>query len=256
MISNLIIRQFGLCEYEKSYRLMTGFTDQRHVDTPDELWCLEHPHVFTLGLAGKKEHVLDAGDIPVIKTDRGGQVTYHGPGQLVVYLLLDLRRKGITVKKYVYLLEQVVIDMCRHLSISAERKPDAPGVYVHGKKIAALGIRVKRGCSYHGLALNVDMDLASFNQINPCGYPGLQVTQLSDLGCSMDVNEAFDCLLPYLFKHFGYDTYEIPETEDRLKEPLIKFQHNLSGHSGGSRNPVKTHSPLDAGLHRHDEIRT
>ncbi len=188
---------------------MTDFNDQRNVDTPDELWCVEHPPVFTLGLAGGQEHVLHAGNVPVIQTDRGGQVTFHGPGQLVVYLLLDLRRKGLTVKKYVYQLEQAVIDMCHHLNISAERKPGAPGVYVDGKKIAALGIRVRRGRSYHGLALNVDMNLASFLQINPCGYPGLQVTQLTDLGCSMNINEAFDCLLPHLLDNLGYKNHEL-----------------------------------------------
>ena len=212
-MNDLIIRQFDLCDYQKTCRLMTGFTDQRNVDTPDELWCLEHPPVFTLGLAGKQEHVLQTGNIPVIKTDRGGQVTYHGPGQLVIYLLLDLRRKGITVKKYVYQLEQSLIDMCHDIDISAERKSGAPGVYVAGKKIAALGIRVRRGCSYHGLALNVDMDLAPYLQINPCGYPGLQVTQLSDLGCRMNINETFDCLLPYLMHNLGYAGHELQRTE-------------------------------------------
>jgi len=192
---------------------MTGFTDQRNIDTPDELWCLEHPPVFTLGLAGKQEHILQAGNIPVIQTDRGGQVTYHGPGQLVVYLLLDLRRKGITVKKFVYQLEQAVINMCDSLNIGAERKSGAPGVYVAGKKIAALGIRVRRGCSYHGLALNVDMDLAPYLQINPCGYPDLQVTQLNDLGCGMNINETFDCLLPYLMDNLGYAGHELRRTE-------------------------------------------
>ena len=211
--TDLIIRQFGLCDYQRICQLMTGFTDQRNVDTPDELWCLEHPPVFTLGLAGKQEHVLQTGNIPVIKTDRGGQVTYHGPGQLVIYLLLDLRRKGITVKKFVYQLEQSLIDMCHDIDISAERKSGAPGVYVDGKKIAALGIRVRRGCSYHGLALNVDMNLAPYLQINPCGYPGLQVTQLNDLGCGMNINETFDCLLPYLRHNLGYAGHELQRTE-------------------------------------------
>jgi lipoyl(octanoyl) transferase len=203
-MSMLYARQFGLSDYGIVLDAMSRFTRDRNRRTTDEIWCLQHHPVFTLGMAGRHEHILAAGDIPVIRTDRGGQVTYHGPGQLVVYLLLDLQRKGLTVKRYVSLIEQSLIDMCASLGIDAERKTGAPGVYVADKKIAALGIRVKRGCSYHGLALNVDMDLSPFRQINPCGYPGLQVTQLKDEDCTLDVSSAFARLLPYLMKNLDY----------------------------------------------------
>lgn len=210
------IRHLGLSDYDATFNAMSQFTRARNENTADEIWCLQHHPVFTLGMAGKVEHILDAGNIPVIKTDRGGQVTYHGPGQLVVYLLFDLQRKGITVKRYVSLIEQSLIDMCASLDIKAERKTGAPGVYVADKKIAALGIRVKRGCSYHGLALNVDMDLSPFRQINPCGYPGLQVTQLKDEGCTLDVSSAFTSLLPYLMNHLDYTEVITEHTDAQL----------------------------------------
>lgn len=159
---------------------MRAFTDTREADTPDELWLLEHPPVFTLGQAGRPEHLLAPGAIPVIQTDRGGQVTYHGPGQLVAYLLLDLRRAGIGVKRLVERLEQAIIDLLAEHGVQAERRANAPGVYVAGAKIASLGLRVRNGCCYHGLALNVDMDLEPFGRINPCGYAGLTVTRLVD----------------------------------------------------------------------------
>jgi lipoyl(octanoyl) transferase len=160
---------------------MRAFTAARDANTPDELWLLQHPPVFTLGQAGRREHILDAGGILVIQTDRGGQVTYHGPGQLIVYLLFDLRRAGIGVKHLVHLLEQVVIDLLAGLGINALSRLDAPGVYVDGAKIAALGLRVRQGSSYHGLALNVDMNLEPYRRINPCGFPKLRVTQIADL---------------------------------------------------------------------------
>jgi len=160
---------------------MRAFTAGRGPETTDELWLLEHPAVFTLGQAGRDEHVLAPGDIPVIRVDRGGQVTYHGPGQPIAYLMLDLRRAGIGVKRLVHLLEQAVIDLLAELGISAAARPDAPGVYVDGAKIAALGLRVSRGASYHGLALNLDMNLEPFSRINPCGYAGLAVTRIVDL---------------------------------------------------------------------------
>jgi lipoyl(octanoyl) transferase len=203
MPDGIIIRRWGVRDYASTLAAMVQFTRERNVHTQDEIWCLQHAPVFTLGLAGKEEHILQAGDIPVIRTDRGGQVTYHGPGQLIVYLMLDLARYGLTVKRYVYLLEEALIRMCRALDIEAERRHGAPGVYVAGKKIAALGIRVKRGCSYHGLALNVDMELAPFRRINPCGYPGLGVTQLADMGCGGTVAEVFDAVLPYLLDQLG-----------------------------------------------------
>jgi lipoyl(octanoyl) transferase len=190
----LILRNLGLQDYEPIWRAMQGFTDRRGPDTADELWLLEHPPVFTLGQAGLAKHVLNPGAIPVIKVDRGGQVTYHGPGQLVAYLLLDLRRAGLGVKRLVHLLEQAVVDLLAGHGIEAEPRPDAPGVYVEGAKIASLGLRVRHGCSFHGLALNVDMDLKPFSCINPCGYPGLAVTRITDLGGSADIGRVGDDL--------------------------------------------------------------
>jgi lipoyl(octanoyl) transferase len=161
---------------------MQRITDTRDANTPDEIWLLEHPPVFTLGLNADAGHVLAAGDIPVVKIDRGGQVTYHGPGQLVVYPLIDIRRMGLGVRDLVTALETAVIEYCAGLGIEAATKPGAPGVYVRGRKIGSVGIRIRRGASYHGLALNVNMDLEPFQRINPCGYAGLQMTQLADLG--------------------------------------------------------------------------
>jgi lipoyl(octanoyl) transferase len=159
---------------------MQAFTDRRNPATPDEIWLLEHPPVFTLGQAGRPEHLLDPGEIPVLQVDRGGQVTYHGPGQLVLYLLLDLRRRRLGVRQLVSLMEQAVVGLLGSYGIGASARRDAPGVYVEARKIASLGLRVRHGCSFHGLSLNVNMDLAPFQRINPCGYPGLEVTQLVD----------------------------------------------------------------------------
>ncbi len=181
LTSDLIVRSLGRCDYRAAWDAMRTFTAERGPDTPDELWLLEHPAVFTLGQAGRDEHLLAPGDIPVIRVDRGGQVTYHGPGQPIAYLLLDLRRQGIGVKRLVHLLEQAVIDLLAELGITASVRPDAPGVYVDGAKIASLGLRVSRGSSYHGLALNLDMALEPFSRINPCGYAGLAVTRVVDL---------------------------------------------------------------------------
>jgi len=178
----LLVRRLGLREYEPAWRAMQSLTDERGRETRDELWLLEHPPIFTLGQAGRLEHLLNPGAIPVVKVDRGGQVTYHGPGQLVAYLLLDLRRAGFGIKRLVHLLEQAVVDLLAGYGIESETRSDAPGVYVEGAKIASLGLRVRHGCSFHGLALNVDMDLEPFSRINPCGYPGLAVTQVADLG--------------------------------------------------------------------------
>ena len=185
MVSPLI-KYLGLVDYEPTWHAMQDFTATRSPDTSDEIWLLEHPPVFTLGLAGKREHILHATDIPIIPIDRGGQVTYHGPGQVVAYLMLDLKRRGYGVRELVARMEQAVIDLLDTYAISAERRERAPGVYVAGKKIAALGLRIKHGMSYHGLALNVDMDLTPFTHINPCGYAGLEATQLKDLGVSAD----------------------------------------------------------------------
>jgi lipoyl(octanoyl) transferase len=178
----VIARRLGRVRYEPTWRAMRAFTDARGEDTPDQLWLVEHPPVFTLGLAARREHVLDPGDIPVISTDRGGQVTYHGPGQAVVYALVDLRRARLGVKEMVRRLEQAAIDTCAQYGVRGERRAGMPGVYVDGAKIAAIGLRVARGCSYHGIALNADVDLAPFSRIDPCGYPGLASTRLADFG--------------------------------------------------------------------------
>ena len=177
-----MVRWLGRVEYEPTWRAMQRFTDDRSAATLDELWLLEHPPVFTLGMAADPGHVLAAGDIPVVQTDRGGQVTYHGPGQLVAYPLLDIRRLGLPVRTLVMQLEQAVIDLVAEHGIEAQGRRDAPGVYVNGAKLASVGLRVRRGASYHGLALNVDMDLAPFARINPCGMAGLAVTSLANLG--------------------------------------------------------------------------
>lgn len=171
----------GQQDYLTSWQAMTEFTNQRTPETTDQLWLVEHPPVFTQGQAGKAEHLLFPGDIPVVQSDRGGQVTYHGPGQLVAYPLLDLRRLKIGVRELVTSIEQTIVSTLAHYAIEAAAKPDAPGVYVNGDKIASLGLRVRRGCSFHGLALNVAMDLSPFQRINPCGYQGLAMTQMKDL---------------------------------------------------------------------------
>jgi lipoyl(octanoyl) transferase len=168
---------------------MQDFTLQRTADTPDELWIVEHPAVYTLGLNGKREHLLNTGDIPVIQCDRGGQVTYHGHGQVIIYTLLDIKRLNINIRELVSLLEQTMIDTLAHYGIEAIAKADAPGVYVQGKKIGSIGIRIKNSCSYHGLSFNNNMDLTPFNYINPCGYKNLQVTQLADLGITISTPE-------------------------------------------------------------------
>lgn len=176
-----VVRRLGLVDYEQTLTAMREFTDARTPDTHDELWLLQHAAVFTQGVAGRPEHLLATGDIPVLQVDRGGQVTYHGPGQWVVYLLLDLRRMGIGVRALVSLIEASLVTVLARFDVEASADPKAPGVYVAGKKIASLGLRVRRGCSYHGLALNVDMDLEPFLRINPCGHAGLSVTSVRDL---------------------------------------------------------------------------
>jgi len=193
-----LVKWLGRVPYEPTWREMQRFTDARTADTPDELWLLEHDPVYTLGMNGDRSHVLFAGDIPVVNIDRGGQVTYHGPGQLVVYPLIDVRRAGLGVRDLVTALEQATIDYLATAGILAESRADAPGVYVSGAKLASVGLRIRRQGSYHGLALNVDMDLEPFNRINPCGYAGLQMTQLAALGMAVSpraVGEAFAPLL-------------------------------------------------------------
>ena len=193
----------GRQAYEPVWRAMQRFTDARDQDTPDELWLVEHEPVFTLGQAGKPEHVLAPGEIPVLHVDRGGQVTYHGPGQIVLYPLLDLRRIGIGVREYVCRIEQAIIDTLDEWNIGGQRREGAPGVYVAGAKVAALGIRVRRGCTFHGLAFNIGMDLEPFHRINPCGYQGLQVTSMRDLGGPSSMDAVKPVLLDHIARQFG-----------------------------------------------------
>ena len=197
------VRELGRQSYEPVWRAMQRFTDARDETTDDEIWLVEHEPVFTLGQAGKPEHVLAAGDIPVIHVDRGGQVTYHGPGQIVAYPLFDLKRMRVGVREYVNRIEQAIIDTAGEWNIRAERKDGAPGVYVAGAKVAALGIRVRRGCTFHGLSFNIGMDLEPFHRINPCGYQGLQVTTLSDLGGPSGMDAVKPVLLENLARQFG-----------------------------------------------------
>lgn len=200
-----VIRRLGLVEYEPTWRAMQRFTEARDSSTPDEIWFLEHPPVFTLGMNADPAHVLDPGGIPVIQIDRGGQVTYHGPGQLIVYPLVDLRRAGLGVRDIVTALEQSVIRLVASLGIDAQTRRGAPGVYVQDRKLASVGIRVRRHASYHGLALNVDVDLRPFDRINPCGYRGLEMTRLADLGGPRSVGEAAVGLQPHLLRALGME---------------------------------------------------
>ena len=198
-----LLRDLGRQPYEPVWRAMQRFTDARDGDTPDELWLVEHEPVFTLGQAGREEHVLMPGDIPVLHVDRGGQVTYHGPGQLVAYPLLDLKRLKLGVRDYVHRIEQAVIDTLADWNIEGARRDGAPGVYVNGAKVAALGIRVRRGCAFHGLAFNIAMDLEPFGRINPCGYAGLEVVAMADLGGPDALDAVKPALLAHLAAQFG-----------------------------------------------------
>lgn len=195
----LRVKRLGLTDYAPALEAMRAFTATRDVRTPDEVWLLEHPPVFTLGQAGKPEHLLqNPASIPLVHIDRGGQITYHGPGQLVAYLLIDLPRRQLKVRELVRLMEDAIIRTLADYGLAAERKSGAPGVYVHGDKIGALGLRVKRGCSYHGLALNVDLDLTPFEWINPCGYVGLKTVRLADFGVTDSVSAVGERLLAHL----------------------------------------------------------
>lgn len=204
MSSCLGFRDLGLQPYEPVLEAMRRFTEQRSPDSQDEIWLVEHPSVFTQGQAGKAEHLLVPGDIPVVQTDRGGQVTYHGPGQLVAYLLLDVRRSGIGVRDLVSRIEQSLIGLLASYGVTAVSKPDAPGVYVDGAKIASLGLRIRNGRSFHGLALNVDMDLEPFRRINPCGYAGMAMTQLSQLAGPIALADVRERLRGELVERLGY----------------------------------------------------
>jgi lipoyl(octanoyl) transferase len=206
----LFLRHLGIAEYEPVWREMQTFTDLRDKSTPDQLWLVQHPAVFTQGQAGKAEHLLTPGDIPVIQVDRGGQVTYHGPGQIVAYPLIDIRRKGIGVREFVNRIEATIINVLAKFDVEGRRVAGAPGIYVDGNKIASLGLRVRRGCTFHGLAFNVDMDLEPFQRINPCGYAGLQVTQLADLAV-VDLQQVENQLIEGLVQQLGYS--EVLELE-------------------------------------------
>ncbi len=204
--AELIVRHLGLADYLPTLEAMRRLTAERGEATPDEIWLLQHPRVFTQGQAGKAEHLLAPGDIPVVHVDRGGQVTYHGPGQLVAYLMLDLRRLGLGVRELVTAMEQSLVELLASYDIQAAPKADAPGVYVAGDKIASLGLRVSRGCSFHGLALNVDMDMSPFGRINPCGYAGLKMVQLRDLlETPVPFDEVTQRLEQVLRRRLGYE---------------------------------------------------
>lgn len=198
MKSSLIIRQLGTMNYKVVWQAMQKFTDDRNDDTVDELWLVEHPPVFTQGQAGKAEHLLMPGGIEVVKVDRGGQVTYHGPGQQVIYFMINLRRKKIGVRQLVTLIENSIVTALKDYNISAYAKSNAPGVYVDEKKVASLGLRVRKGCSFHGLALNVNMDLSPFLRINPCGYAGLEMVQTADMNGPKDIVSAGNALVKHL----------------------------------------------------------
>lgn len=201
--TSLLVRHLGEVDYHDTWQKMQAFTDSRQPDTADELWFLQHPPVYTLGKNGKAEHLLNPLNIPVINVDRGGQVTYHGPGQIVVYTLLDLNRRKIGVREFVTIIEQTLIELLASYGVAANARRDAPGVYVNGAKIAALGLRVRKGRSFHGLALNVDMDLEPFSRINPCGYEGLEVTQLKSFVANIQLSEVVENLQQRLIEKFS-----------------------------------------------------
>jgi lipoyl(octanoyl) transferase len=209
--NNLKIKMLGRQSYEPVWQAMHDFTDQRNADTTDEVWIVEHEPVFTQGQAGKAEHVLNAGDIPVVQSDRGGQVTYHGPGQIVAYFLINLKRKKMGVRELVTHIENIVIATLNQLGITAAARPDAPGVYVEGKKICSLGLRIRKGCSFHGLALNVDMDLEPFLRINPCGYQGMEMIQVTDFTSGIETKAVKQTLLNNIIDVLNYQHVETNE---------------------------------------------
>lgn len=213
---SIAIRDLGRQDYVPLWHAMQRFTDTRNKTTRDEIWLTEHPPVFTLGLNASQEHLLAPGDIPVVQIDRGGQVTFHGPGQLMVYPLIDIRRANIGVRKLVTALEQCVVDLAADFAIAAESRADAPGVYVSGDKLASVGLRIRKGCSFHGMALNVAIDLEPFSRINPCGYAELKMTDLGRLGIDLELHEVWPRLLPYFLRHLGFDGANVVRAEDEL----------------------------------------
>ncbi|MDN3700067.1 lipoyl(octanoyl) transferase LipB [Vibrio artabrorum] len=218
MQNKLIVKKLGRQDYEPVWKAMHRFTDERTDEDVDQVWLVEHNPVFTQGQAGKAEHILNAGDIPVIQSDRGGQVTYHGPGQLVAYFLINIRRKKFGVRDLVTHIENLVINTLNAYNIDSTARPDAPGVYVDGKKICSLGLRIRRGCSFHGLALNVDMDLSPFLRINPCGYQGMEMAQVSQLGGPSELENVEQQLIQELVELLGYDQVDIQATSNITAE--------------------------------------
>ncbi|CAM4037377.1 lipoyl(octanoyl) transferase LipB [Vibrio neonatus] len=215
LVNRLEIHHLGRQDYEPVFDRMHQFTDERDENTVDQVWIVEHNPVFTQGQAGKEEHLLNTGDIPVVKSDRGGQVTYHGPGQMVVYFLLNLRRRNLGVRKLVTHIEDIVIQTLAKLGIQSAARPDAPGVYVDGKKICSLGLRIRKGCSFHGLALNIDMDLSPFLRINPCGYAGLEMAQVADFTTEEQRTNIQSILVKELSVLLGYtDVIEMAESDE------------------------------------------
>lgn len=214
MHNQLVVKHLGRQDYEPIWQAMHDFTDNRTEETADEVWLVEHNPVFTQGQAGKAEHLLNTGDIPVVQSDRGGQVTYHGPGQLVAYFLINLRRKKLGVRDLVTHIENLVINTLKAYNIESTARPDAPGVYVDGRKICSLGLRIRKGCSFHGLALNVNMDLSPFQRINPCGYAGMEMVQVSQLGGPDDVILVENKLVEELVKLLGYEQVEFISTNN------------------------------------------
>lgn len=217
MHNQLVVKRLGRQDYSPVWQAMHQFTDQRSEETLDEVWLVEHNPVFTQGQAGKAEHLLNTGDIPVVQSDRGGQVTYHGPGQLVVYFLINLRRKKLGVRDLVTAIEHLVINTLKAYNIDSAARPDAPGVYVDGKKICSLGLRIRKGCSFHGLALNVNMDLSPFQRINPCGYQGMEMVQVSELGGPNELATIEQQLIKELVNLLGYEQVTF-STEAEVRE--------------------------------------
>ncbi len=221
MTEHLIIRELGRQPYQPVWQAMQSYTDQRGSGAQDELWFVEHDPVFTQGQAGKEEHLLAPGDIPVVQVDRGGQVTYHGPGQQVVYFLLDIRRKKLGVRQLVSAIEDAVVATLAEFNIESAPRADAPGVYVEQAKICSLGLRIRRGCSFHGLALNINMDLAPFMRINPCGYQGMAITQMHDLADVEQLQQVKPHLVRHLMAQLGYNTSE--STSDWQNEVKVSL---------------------------------
>ncbi len=248
---NVVVRQLGVCDYTPVWEAMREFTATRTSSTPDEIWLLEHAPVYTLGLNARREHVPAPRDIPVIHTDRGGQVTYHAPGQIVAYVLLDLRRRALGVRQLVSALEQSVMDVLADNGISAQTRRDAPGVYVNGAKIAALGLRVRQGRCYHGLSLNVAMDVAPYSRIHPCGYPDLPVTDMRTLGVVAETSLVADRLIAQLAQHLGYTVHPAANETSLTMPRVLPVTHNvLSEHAHPRPIPATEPSPPTGGALR------